>query len=341
MATTHWRTGHTVADLYSADDAVWSFHQLVRSLLPNQVKEDELLDQISQAFDFKASQAQDFPTGDIRSVKPVNQAKQPKGKNLITCNHYNIAGLGGPLPEPFVEMLRDDQAYGEGAMAAFINIFNNRIQGLRYLIKAATDNNLTSSPASESKVGQFALSLSGHLGEEQRALHQQSSETLIGLAGELANTRMTLPTIIRLLRTTLDLTLIKMNCLLGRWLTVESGDHTRLGSNNHRLGSEVTLGKKIWDQQAAFELVLGPMSASRIQQLVPGGEDHPKLRHLVEWVSDMRCDCKVTLACEANTSSVAVLSKQKNQTNTLGYGSWLSGEQKATKQVSFMLNLVH
>ncbi|NQZ12147.1 MAG: type VI secretion system baseplate subunit TssG [Algicola sp.] len=341
MATTHWRTDHTVADLFSVTDAVWSFHQLVRLLLPTQVKEDELLDQISREIDFKASQAQDFPSGDIRCVKPRSQAKDPQGKNLVTCNHYNIAGLGGPLPEPFVEMLRDDQAYGDGAMAAFINIFNNRIQGLRYLIKAATDNNLTSCGAPQSKTGQFLLSLSGHLGAEQRALHQQSGETLIGLAGDLANSRMTLPTITRLLLITLDLTLIKMNCLLGRWLTVESSDHTRLGSNNHRLGREVTLGKRIWDQQAAFELILGPTSARRIQELVPGGKDHGKLRHLVEWVSDMRCDCKITLVCEANTRSVAVLSKQKNQTNILGYGSWLSGEQNATKQVSFMLNLVH
>ncbi|MCJ8273810.1 MAG: type VI secretion system baseplate subunit TssG [Psychrosphaera sp.] len=341
MATTHWRTGHTVADLYSADDAVWSFHQLVRLLLPTQVKEDELLDQINRRFDFKASEAQDFPSGEIRRVKPVNPAKPFGDKNQITCNHYNIAGLGGPLPEPFVEMLRDDQVYGEGAMAAFVNIFNNRIQALRYLIKAATDNNLTSSRAAESKTGQFLLSLSGHLGAEQRALHQQSSDTLIGLAGELANTRMTLPTITRLLRITLDLALIKMNCLLGRWLTVESSDHTLLGNANHRLGTQAVLGKKFWDQQAAFELVLGPMPASRLQQLVPGGNDHNKLRHLVEWISDKRCDCKITLVCQQNSATVATLSKQKNQTNTLGYGAWLSGEQSTAKKVSFMLNLVH
>jgi type VI secretion system protein ImpH len=341
MATAHWRTNHTVADLYNSPDADWAFHQLVRLLLPNETQPEDILDQLSQRVNFNASQAQDFPPGEIRSVIPMVAGEVGKEKTTITCNHYNIAGLGGPLPEPFAEMLRDNVAFGDGAMAAFINIFNNRIQGLRYLIRARTDNTLTSTLAPQSVTGQFLLGLSGHLSEQQRALHQQSSDTLIGLAGDLANARMTLPTITKLLRVTLDLPLLQMNCLQGRWLTVQSSDHTLLGEANHRLGGVATLGRKIWDQQAAFELVIGPMPTNRIQELVPQGKDHDKLKRLIQWISDTRCDCKITLVGEEDTRSVALLSARKNQTNTLGFGSWLSGEKSVQKRVSFMLYLAN
>jgi type VI secretion system protein ImpH len=340
MATAHWRTGYSVTDLYACPDADWSFHQLVRLLLPSGTGDDEILSQINANIDFKASVAMDFPPGAIRVVTPgsVNDSGA-NSKTQINCADHNIAGLEGPLPEPFVDMLRDNQLAGDGAMAAFIDLFNQRIQSLRYLIRARTDNTLASALAPETVTGQFLLALSGHLSEQQRVLHQQSSDTLIGLAGDLANSRMTLPTIRQLLQVALDLPLLELQCLLGRWLTVESCDHTLLGSANHRLGGEATLGKQIWDQQAAFELVIGPISASRLHVLVPGGAEHARLRSLVEWISDSRCDCKITLVCEKDIGTVTALSKTDNQTNSLGFGSWLSGKKNAQQRVSFMLNL--
>ena len=357
MASAHWRTGYTVADLFTKIDADWSFYQLVRLLLPAREADERLLPLIHQYVDFIASSAQDFPPGEIREVRQGEALGQKKAKTQIICTRYNIAGCGGPLPEAFVEMLQDDFADGKGAMSAFINLFNNRIQALRYLIRARTDHTLARAAAPKTEGGRFMLSLSGHLSVQQRELHQQGCDTLIGLAGDLANTRMTLPTMIKLFDINFNLPLMEMKCFQGRWLRVESSDHTLLGRTNHRLGEQATLGRSIWDQQAVFELVLGPMPASRINRLVPGGEEHQKLRHLVQWICDIRCDCKITLVCEHNIGCVAVLSKDKQPSNALGFGSWLSDEMSGgqvedetgksgkkrigDKRVSFMLNLVH
>ena len=338
MATTHWRTGHTVADLLRAPDAGWSFHQLVRVMLPPDLPEDELLETIAEKIAFVGSQARDFPPGDIRSVVP---AALDGDKAQITCANYNLAGVSGPLPEPFVELLQQDLTYGKGAMAAFIDIFNSRLQSLRYLLRARTDNTLTSSSAEDSMTGKVMLSLSGHLDERNRELHGQSANVLMGLAGLLANCRTSLPVIRQLFQVVLGLDVIEMKSLIGRWLTVAEEDHTLLGRANNRLGSQATLGRKIWDQQAAFGLTLGPMPLDRLEQLQPGGNEHHKLRQLVEWVSDVRCDCRVTLICEQDRASVAKLSHQKNKTNTLGFCSWLSGKQSEQKRVSFMLHTAH
>ena len=129
MATTHWRTGYTVADLYSTPGADWSFHQLVRLLLPTGISEDDILDKISSRLHFEASQAMDFPPGEIRRVKMADPDEKDDllsdGKTHITCTNYNISGLGGPMPQPFSDMLRENQNTGDGAMGAFFNLFNN------------------------------------------------------------------------------------------------------------------------------------------------------------------------------------------------------------------------
>ncbi|WDE09385.1 type VI secretion system baseplate subunit TssG [Thalassomonas haliotis] len=349
MASAHWRTGYSVADLYTKIDADWSFYQLVRLLLPAREADERLLSLIHQYIDFNASSAQDFPPGEIREVRQPKAENDQRQKTQIICSRYNIAGCGGPLPEAFVEMLQDDIAAGKGAMQAFIDLFNNRIQALRYLIRARTDHTLARAPAQKTESGRFLLSLSGHLSEQQQKLHHQGSDTLIGLAGDLANTRMTLPTMSKLFDINFNLPLLDMKCFQGRWLRVESSDHTLLGRANQRLGEEATLGRDIWDQQAVFELVLGPMSADRLNQLVPGGLEHNKLRRLVQWICDIRCDCKITLVCDHNIGCAAVLSKEKRASNVLGLGSWLSsqtadketGNASGERRVSFMLNLVH
>ncbi|WP_281557497.1 type VI secretion system baseplate subunit TssG [Thalassomonas sp. RHCl1] len=349
MASAHWRTGYTVADLYTKIDADWSFYQLVRLLLPAREADEHLLNLIHQYIDFNASSAQDFPPGEIREVRQAKDGNGEQAKTQIICSRYNIAGCGGPLPEAFVEMLHDDITDGKGAMQDFIDLFNNRIQALRYLIRARSDHTLARAPAQKTESGRFLLSLSGHLSEQQRKLHHQGSDTLIGLAGDLANTRMTLPTMTKLFAINFNLPLMDMKCFQGRWLRVESSDHTLLGQANHRLGEEATLGRDIWDQQAVFELVLGPMPANRLNQLVPGGEEHDKLRCLVQWISDIRCDCKITLVCDHSIGCAAVLSQEKQVSNVLGFGSWLSSEKAdddstkalGDRRVSFMLNLVH
>lgn len=356
MATAHWRKGYSVTQLFAQPDANWSFHQLVRLLFSTENDNTEnsaVLDALEQRVEFVGSLSQNLPPGEIRQVEMVDAtttSDHPAGmgnklnKHKVECAHYNLTGLDGPLAEPFLDMLREDKRYGKGAMDAFVNIFNNRIHALRYLIHAQTNYTLTNGPAQGSFIGEFLLALSGHYYQSQRTLHGLKDDTLLSLSGHLANCRMTFPTVRKLFDTVLSLPVLDMKSLIGRWLNVQQQDHTRLGNANHRLGSEVTLGKQVWDQQAAFELVLGPVNHQRLSELVPGGADHQQLRDLLSWISEKRCDCRVTLLVQPEglaESNTTKLSGQLNLTNRLGYGAMLSSRAPQTGQIQFMLNLVH
>ncbi|RBO81898.1 type VI secretion system baseplate subunit TssG [Marinomonas aquiplantarum] len=314
MATTHWRTGYSVNQLFTEPDANWSFHQLTRLLMGMNTGDEDWLEVLNDTIHFTSFHAQVLPAGEIRRVRLANPAAgkgpsttsghslakrqaNPQAKHQVECTYYNLTGLDGPLADPFVDLLRQDLRYGKGALAAFIDIFNNRLQALRYLIHAENNTSLTTSLAEHTRVGKFMLALSGHDDVLARQRHHQDEASLISLAGSLANCRMSLPLIRKLFAIVLGIPLIALNCLLGRWLKVQDEDHTLLGQSNHRLSTEATLGTRIWDQQAAVELVLGPLALDRIQRLVPGGEDHQALRDLVSWISDKDCDFQITLMC--------------------------------------------
>ena len=370
MATTHWRKDYSVTQLFTQPDANWSFHQLARLLLGTQIKEDDLLDALAQKIEFIGSQSRNLPAGEIRQVtvapqindqeRTNNKVDIKSNKHTVESSHYNLTGLDGPLAEPYSDMIREDDYYGEGAMASFLNIFNNRTHALRYLIHAQTNCTLTSGKASENSIGEFLLALSGHYYPSQRVLHGQRDDTLLALSGHLANSRMTLPTIRKLFDTVLSLPVISMNSLIGRWLKVQDVDHSRLGCVNHRLGSEATLGSRVWDQQAAFELELGPINQKRMDELVPSGALHYKLRDLVAWISEQRIDCYITLICEPDelieciqedqsvenrraiknpNNSVLTSKKSSEKGSFLSYGAALSSRTPHTKKVRFLLAL--
>lgn len=361
MATAHWRTGYSVAQLFSQPDANWSFHQLVRLLLGTEINDKAVLDELERKVEFVGTQSQNLPPGEIRQVEMAEDSataitnripyatsfttqSSSKQKHKVECAHYNLTGLDGPLAEPFLDVLREDERFGAGAMAAFVNIFNNRIHALRYLIHAETNHTLTNGKAADNFIGEFLLALSGHYYSSQRDFHGQSDDALLALSGHLANCRMTLPTVRKLFLTVMELPVIEMNSVIGRWLKVQKQDHTCLGSANHRLGGEATLGKRVWDQQAVFELVLGPVDLQRRSELLPGGSDHQQLRDLVAWISEKRCDCKITLVCQPDEvvkNNATKLSRKLNLTNRLGYGTALDSRHPKLSHISFMLNLVH
>ena len=352
MATAYWRKGYSVGQLFQEVGMSWSFYQLTRLLVGVGVQEDDLLDELEHKICFTGSLSRNFPPGEIRSVSPVESKEmiqddyeitQTAKKHIVECSYYNIYGLDGPLPEPFSDMMTDDIYYGRGAMIAFINIFNNRVQALRYLIHAKANYTLANSDASHSHIGQFLLALSGNYLHQQHFLSGQHEGDLISLAGHIANCRINFPTICQLFKAVLDLGVLDMQSLIGRWLNIQQEDLTLLGKSNHRLGGQATLGKKIWDQQAAFGLVLGPVRHSRLAQLVPGGKDFPKLKQLITWVAEKRCDCLITIECTPEVKAddnATFLDKARCVTNRLGYGAALKSDLPQTKRVQFMLNIV-
>jgi type VI secretion system ImpH/TssG family protein len=340
MATTHWRTGFTVADLHSLPDAGWSFYQLVRTLLPSQLDsiDDDLFSMLDQHFSFKACHQADFPAGEVRNISLASGGAD-NVHGISSIGNY-ISGQNGVLPDGILEwVVNDTKDKSGGALVEFLDIFNHRLQSLRYAFKALNDNTLASTSAEFTHIGKFLLALSGNSFESHQRLYDQSPDALINMAGSLANRRMCLPTIQSLFKAVLGLPLHSMQNLVGRWRDVAEEDHTMLGQANSSLGSNAALGTRIWDQQAAVGVRIEPLSVKRLRNLVPGGREHPKLISLLQWITDGRVDCQVTLVAQKSLSDSVKLTQRSDKANRLNMLSRL-GQSDDVTPVTFMVDLV-
>ncbi|WP_018691751.1 type VI secretion system baseplate subunit TssG [Algicola sagamiensis] len=385
MATAHWRTGHTVNDLIKAEDAGWSFLQLVRVLLSEkqlaeqqppkkqqsgshahlQACEVELSDDqvhtfvpqlLEKHFRFTASHRTDFPPNEVCGIRTLsshhlsshNRSRTDHERGVerglgqtekiyeieSIGNHLN--GFGGPLPEGVNELIAEDKKLGEGALSDFMDLFNHRFQALRYLLRAMTDQGLTNTPIEGTQLGHLCLALSGNIEPEHLHFIRQRTSLLISLAGSLANRRMNVTMIQTLFREVLDVEVIQIDNLLGRWLTVDEADYSLLGHCNHRLGDQATLGTRYWDQQAMIGVVLGPLAQERLNDLLPDATGHSALKHLLRWITDERCDCEVTLVAKEDIHASAKLGKTHRTGNRLNMLSFLQGNIEK-KQVTFRI----
>ena len=338
MAAPHWRTGHTLEQLYVKPGVSWSFYQLIR-LLQNTGQDEEAQEQLlAQNIRFSAPMAQDFPPDDIRRVSKI-EAHAEGESSVYEISHirHNLAGIDGPLAEPFIEMMREAEDNGNYAMRAFFEIFNQRFQAHSYMLRAKIDNGLTTNLAQNTDFGRFHLALCGVSATEGQLSGLDHSDVM-GLAGQLANGRVSFPLVRELFLRLMQLTLSEMTPNQGAWLALDRQDHCRLGQQNQRLGTEAALGTRVWDQMAAVQWSFTDVAPQRLLRLTPGGEEFPRLQALLRWISQGRYSCKVTLISAAKQHLPRHLSSSPNKAPSLGWTCYLGEKPAQLRRVSFQLN---
>ncbi|GGY41744.1 hypothetical protein GCM10011297_13430 [Bacterioplanes sanyensis] len=295
MASAYWRTGHSVSSLLQSPGVGWDFLQLVRLLLAanadqfddHQRSDQDLLQRIGEAIRFDLVLDADYPPGEVRHL-----SYQPQQPTHLTATLGGLSANDGPLPEPFIEWLRELDEQDDHAMLDFLGLFNQRLQALRYLVQREQCPTLLDCRAEHSHSGALLQALAGTLGVGEAA------NSDLALAGLFANCRMSLPVVRQLLQFELGIELRHMDCLEGGWVQIDSADHTHLGQDlNAELGQSAMLGQRVWDQHKFIHLHLGPVDWPRLTQLIPGGSDFAQLQAVAERISDCQYDCRITLYC--------------------------------------------
>ena len=83
---------------------------------------------------------------------------------------------------------------------------------------------------------------------------------------------------------------VRVNQFIGAWLKLEEADWTTIGvtGSNNILGHSALAGTKIWDQQAAFKVEVGPLEFEQFHGLLPSGKSYPNTRAADEVVRRAR-----------------------------------------------------
>ena len=273
--------------------------------------------------------------------------KMPARIEVRTPN-YCIASELGPLPEPFLEWIRDQERAGGRAMAAFLDVFNQRIHVLRHELKLRALRALDDALPADTRYAGRLAALMGVAQPAQQAQIPLPMRAWLGLAGQLVNCRKSAVLVSQVLSAYLGVR-ARLEPLVGAWRNLEPADRLSLGRHNHALGQVSLLGKRNWDVHAAVRLIVGQLPYQACCALLPlqpqgsGDASLPGAAHLglvamIRLLLDRRFDCEVCLQIDPATAPPSRLDRPSASGHgfRLGQTAWLG--ERATQVLRFRVS---
>jgi len=276
--------------------------------------------ELSAAVRFSSRVSLGFPASDLASVQ---EPEEEGGPFRVTVDFMGLAGLSGPLPRPLTELVIERSARGDVASRAFLDVFNHRLVELLYAARKKHRPSLATGAPETTRVADALFALVG-LGTrglrgrmQARGIPDRALLTYAGLFSQRPRSMRGLETLLE------DYFGVRVrgHQLRGRWVALEADDCTRIGvtGKSRGLGRDAVLGTRMWDQQAAFELEIGPLDDARLRDFLPTGTAYLPLCELVRfWVGlDLEFTLRLVVARDAVPAAAL------GGGSRLGWTSWL------------------
>jgi type VI secretion system protein ImpH len=341
-----WGTDRSVAQLLFAEGWRFELYQAVR-LLERMAQEGaekktpvgEGQEPDREAVRFLSRVGFDFPASEVQGI----ELPQAEGDPVrMTVNALGLAGALGPLPAPFSEHLLQRVAAKDTAFRDFLDIFNHRLVSILYRAKKRHRAGLAWDRPDREPFARTAFSLMG-LGTP--GLHHRmdvEDRALLQYTGVIARRARSIVGLEIILADYFGVG-VRSTQMLGRWLEIGEDQRTAIGARlgrNHELTAVragAVLGSHIWDQQAAFELCLGPLSLGQFLDFLPIGGAHRSLAQLVRFYAGDEKDCTVRLTLKAAEVPPCRLGAAPR----LGWSSWLRTKPFAADDSQVRLRVGH
>jgi type VI secretion system protein ImpH len=278
---------------------------------------------------FRAELSPEFPGTEVTECRYAENAPadsdRPRAVEIRTPN-YCVASELGPLPEPFLEWVRDRLRDGDSTFAAFLDLFNHRVNVLRHQLKASQDVVLDHAPPEDTLQADLLACLAGVASPDAEAQIVLPRRAWLGMTATLADPRRSAAAACIALRQYLGAPAAQLESLVGDWRPLAPSQWTRLGRPGATLGAAAVLGTQVWDEMAGVRLSVPEVDYGRLCALLPppwseqgsddgdDGDDGDECRapskperldgyvglaHMVRLLFDRRVDCTVELTVRA------------------------------------------
>lgn len=296
MATHGWRTGRTLKEQLFEEGSSFNYFQLIHLLERTNAqhqqesedsshannKEPKLLEwKMSADLDsaFAVSEIRDIQVRQEKTSRDIegdetedNQSQQAKFSLVAKTANYCIGGHLGPLPENYTDWIREQQREGRHAMADFLDIFNHRINLLRYEAKQSSAIALDHHQPEDSLVAPGISAVMGMLGIDLFEQIPLSKRSIMSISGLLATRRVSAHVIQRLLKKCFKIE-TKVTDVQAIWRDTVADQHWRLGQSGvSNLGELCLLGQKNLDMQGKIRIDIGPVPIQIYLALMPDFE---------------------------------------------------------------------
>lgn len=336
-----WRRAASVLSWLFAQPWQFDFFQAVRLLefaKPDAAPPGESVNPSTELVHLSASSDMTTPASEIQSLA----SPEPGETWLIRVNFSSLGGPAGPLPYPDTEQILERSFRNDHAMRDFLDIFHHRILSLIVRVKKAHLASFTARDPSEGNVAAYLFALMGLGMYPGRARYPQVQEparlrplrnrlgvpdrALLYYAGILTAHPRSASGLERFFSDYFG-TPCSVKQLRGIWRYLESSQWTRIGASgqNAILGQTAMAGTRVWDQQGAIELYLGPMALVQFIDFLPSGPGYDCICRLTSFYAGPELVFRIRLGINAADVPPARLLPAKPVAipTRLGWTSWL------------------
>lgn len=277
------------------------------------------------------------------STLPIDE-ENPPGQSRVAERRLEVACLGltgplGALPTPYTELLVERRVhYRDDSAHAFFDLFSHRGLALFYAAWRKYRFHLAHEHGNDDSFSRGLRALTGvglaqqatepapaaHTPEEPAVGRRPPASALLYYAGLLARRPVSASAIVTLVRGFFDVP-AELQQFVGQWIAIPPAEQSRLGSSAAILGESACAGQRAWDAQTKCRLRLGPLTASRYRDFLPGNPGAEALGELLRFCvgHNMACDLQLSLARE-EVPAPQLASANDHDVPRLGQTLWLT-----------------
>ncbi|MBX9786442.1 MAG: type VI secretion system baseplate subunit TssG [Alphaproteobacteria bacterium] len=318
MARSHRKSALTVKDILLKEPYRFEFHQaikLLEYLRPKAVPFGETADPNEEVVSVKARIYLEALSSDIYSLESTEGEEQPY---TLSVNFMGIAGIQGPLPFPYTEMMIQRIRNGDTSLKDFLDIFNHRLASILHRIKKQYLISLNTHSPEKTDI---AIGLRSFIGINEKALRDRMyvpDRSLLDYAGLFWSRPHSASGLESILKNYFRIPLRVEKCA-GAWRPIQKEQQTRIGQTGQWqvLGQGAALGTRAWDQENHFCLHLGPLTLEQLDLFIPAGKAYKRLCDLTRFYSGPLMDFTIVYDVEQPPST------KLEGLGYLGWRSWL------------------
>jgi type VI secretion system protein ImpH len=240
----------------------------------------------------------------------------------LAVNFFGLLGANGPLPLHLTEYVRDRLRHGgDATLHAFLDVFHHRMLSLFYRARANAEPVISLDREDGDRFSAFVGSLFGIGAPALRERDEIGDFAKLHFAGLLANRARPAAGLARILCEYFRLPLrIEQN--VGHWMALPDEVRSRVGATDggNLLGSSLVLGRKVWDCQNRFRIVIGPLGYDDYCRFMPGGDS---LRRLRAWIR-MYCGLALDWELRLILKKTEVPPLRLGGPARMGWSSWVA-----------------
>lgn len=322
MARPNRQSEPSVKDILLSEPYRFEFHQAVKLLeylYPKSALFGETVKPSEEVVKVKSRVFLESMASDIYSIEnALLDPPLPHTRPTLNVNFMGIAGIQGPLPYPYTEMIIQRLRQEDSSLKDFLDIFNHRLISILHRIRKQYLISLNTQTPEKTDIATGLLSF---LGLGQKALRDRLAvpdRSLLDYAGLYWSRPHSAGGLEAIIKSYFKVP-IRIEKCVGKWRPLPKEQQTFIGSKGQwqKLGKGATLGTRVWDQQGHFRLYLGPLTPDQLDFFLPFGKGFKRLQDLTRLYVGPLLDFTIIYTA-INPPSTTLKDK-----SYLGWRSWL------------------